>query len=90
MRHRQDNTPAARRYNRAMKFRDVMKSPVFRAGHRWTLAKRPGVYESEVTALIRTMRQDERIRQDQRFAWERWRREALPRQTIAPDDSSSA
>jgi hypothetical protein len=73
-----------------MKFRDVLKSPVFPAEHRWPLARRVRVYESDVTALIRTMQQDERIRQDQRFAWERWRRKGLPTQTVAPDDSSSA
>jgi hypothetical protein len=72
-----------------MKYRDAPKSPVFPAGHRWSLARRLGVYESEVTALIRTMQQDEGIRQDQRFAWERWRRRDLPRQIANTDDSIS-
>ncbi len=58
-----------------MKFKDAPKSPVFPRGHRWSFEKRPGVYESDVTALVRKMLEDERIRQDQRFAWERWRAE---------------
>jgi hypothetical protein len=73
-----------------MKFRDILKSPVFPAGQRWPFAKRRGVYESDVTALIRAMVEDERIRQDQRFAWERWRRKDLPKQPTPPDDSASA
>ena len=58
-----------------MKFKDILKSPVFPAGHRWNFAKRKGAYESDVTALVRTMLEDEGIQQDQRFAWERWRAE---------------
>jgi hypothetical protein len=57
-----------------MKFLDILKSPVFPAGHRWTFTKRRGGYESEVTALVRAMLEDERIKEDQRFAFERWRR----------------
>jgi hypothetical protein len=56
-----------------MKFKEILKSPVFPLGHRWRIQKRPGIYESEVTALVREMLKDESIRQDQRFAWERWR-----------------
>ena len=58
-----------------MKFKDILKSPVFPATHRWLFEKRKGAYESEVTALVRKMLEDERIREDQRFAWERWRAE---------------
>jgi hypothetical protein len=58
-----------------MKFKDLLKSPVFPAGHRWNFTKRKKGYESEVTALVRTMLQDEAISADQRFAWERWRAE---------------
>ncbi len=58
-----------------MKFKDLLKSPEFSPGHRWNFAKRKKGYESDVTALVRTMLEDESIRADQRFAWERWRAE---------------
>jgi hypothetical protein len=58
-----------------MKFKDLMKSPVFPAGHRWTFTKRKKGYESDVTALVRAMLNDESISADQRFAWNRWRAE---------------
>jgi hypothetical protein len=58
-----------------MKFKEVLKSPVFAAGHRWNFSKRKKAYESDVTALVRTMLEDERIAADQRFAWDRWRAE---------------
>ena len=58
-----------------MKFKDILKSPVFPLGHRWNFEKRKNAYESEVTALVRKMLEDESIQQDQRFAWERWRAE---------------
>lgn len=58
-----------------MKFKDLLKSPVFPAGHRWSFAKRKKVYESDVTALVRTMLEDDSIKADQLFAWERWRAE---------------
>ena len=58
-----------------MKFKDLLKSPVFPLGHRWNFAKRKKGYESDVTALVRTMLADESIRADQQFAWERWRAE---------------
>jgi len=61
-----------------MKFKSVLKSPVFPRGHRWEFTKRKGVYESDVTALLRTMLEDERLARDQRFAWDRWRREERP------------
>lgn len=49
------------------------KSPVLPPDHKWTFEKRKGVYESDVTALVRCMLEDETIAQDQRAAWERWR-----------------
>lgn len=49
------------------------KSPVMPADHKWTFEKRKGGYESDVTALVRRMLQDEAIAKDQREAWERWR-----------------
>ena len=58
-----------------MKFKDLMKSPVFPGGHRWTFTKRKKGYESDVTALVRAMLNDESISADQRFAWNRWRAE---------------
>jgi len=56
-----------------MKFKDVLKSPEFLLGHRWNFEKRKKYYESDVTALVRKMLEDESIREDQRFAWDRWR-----------------
>jgi hypothetical protein len=56
-----------------MKFDKVPKSPVFPANHNWQFEKRKDGYESDVTALVRRMREDESIREDQRVAWERWR-----------------
>ena len=61
-----------------MKFKEMLKSPVFPRGHRWGHALRKNQYESEVTALVRKMLEDESIERDQRFAWERWRAEAAP------------
>jgi hypothetical protein len=58
-----------------MKFRNLLKSPVFPQGYRWPFEKRKRYYESDVTALVRKMLEDERIQEDQRFAWERWRAE---------------
>ena len=37
-----------------MKFKDLLKSPVFPLGHRWDFAKRSKGYESDVTALVRS------------------------------------
>ena len=51
----------------------VSKSPVFPAGKQWTPARRKGVYESNATALIRSLLQDDAVREDQQRAWERWR-----------------
>lgn len=51
----------------------VVKSPVFPQDKDWGAQKRKGIYESDVTALVRRMLEDEAIREDQRAAWERWR-----------------
>ncbi|HJQ61228.1 MAG TPA: hypothetical protein VJ834_00075 [Burkholderiales bacterium] len=56
-----------------MKFTKFPKSPVFPAGHKWHYEKRKEGYESDVTALVRRMLEDESIRDDQQLAWERWR-----------------
>lgn len=56
-----------------MKFSKVLRSPVFPAGHEWRFEKRKGGYESDITAMVRGMLEDESIREDQRAAWERWR-----------------
>ena len=56
-----------------MKFSKVTKSPVFPAHHKWQFEKRKDGYESDITALVRRMLEDESIREDQRAAWERWR-----------------
>ena len=49
------------------------KSPVFPAGKEWKPEARTGLYESEASALLRTLLQDDAISEDQRTAWERWR-----------------
>jgi hypothetical protein len=56
-----------------MKFTRFPKSPTFPVGPRWHYEKRKGGYESDVTALLRRMMEDDSIREDQRLAWERWR-----------------
>ena len=58
-----------------MKLREILKSPELPLGKIWEIRKRKG-YESEVTALVRAMLEDEAIREDQRWAWERWRNDA--------------
>jgi hypothetical protein len=59
-----------------MKFSKVPRSPVFPNGHEWRFEKRKDGYESDITALVRRMLEDESIREDQRTAWERWRNDA--------------
>jgi hypothetical protein len=61
-----------------MRWFKVRKSPVYPAAHRWEIHKRKDGYESDVTALVRGMLQDDAIRDDQRAAWERWRNELTP------------
>ena len=46
------------------------KSPVMPPDHKWTFTKRKGIYESDVTALVRRMVEDDAIREDQREAWD--------------------
>jgi hypothetical protein len=59
-----------------MKFKQPPKSPVFPASKSWEVEKRRDGYESDVTAFVRSLVQDEAIREDQRWAWERWRNDA--------------
>lgn len=61
-----------------MKIKELLKSPVFPAGKAWELKRRKSGYESDVTALVRGLLEDESIREDQRWAWERWRNDATP------------
>jgi hypothetical protein len=56
-----------------MKLRQVPKSPEFPTDKKWEIKKRKDGYESEVTALVRSLLEDQTIRADQRWAWERWR-----------------
>ena len=60
-------------YDSFMKLKQVPKSPVVPPDQKWEFEKRKDGYESDVTALVRRMLQDEKIREDQRWAWERWR-----------------
>ena len=62
-----------------MKWHRFPKSPVFPAGHRWPFQKRKNAYESDVTALVRAMLEDDTIREDQSAAWERWRNDPGPK-----------
>ena len=64
-----------------MRWHRFPKSPVFPLGHKWPFSKRKGVYESDVTALVRSMLENDSIREDQRAAWDRWRNEAGPKST---------
>lgn len=59
-----------------MKLREILKSPNLPLGRKWEVRKRTDGYESDVTALVRAMLEDETIREDQRWAWERWRNDA--------------
>ena len=59
-----------------MKLREILTSPVLALGRKWEIRKRSDGYESDVTALVRAMLEDEAIREDQRWAWERWRNDA--------------
>ena len=56
-----------------MKLREILKSPILPLGRKWEVRKRTDGYESDVAALVRVMLEDETIREDQRWAWERWR-----------------
>ena len=65
-----------------MKWQRFPKSPVFPLGQKWRVEKRKNIYESDVTALVRSLLEDETIREDQRLAWERWRNEAVPKNAL--------
>ena len=62
-----------------MKWFSFPKSPVYPAETRWKIEKRKDGYESDVTALVRSMLEDDEIREDQRVAWERWRNDVVPK-----------
>jgi hypothetical protein len=51
----------------------VKKSPIFPAGTRWDAKADQRLYESEVTALVRKLLENPEIREDQEWAWRRWR-----------------
>lgn len=51
----------------------IKKSPVFPAGKQWEANPDQKLYESEVTAMVRSMRSDPSISEDQEWAWRRWR-----------------
>ena len=58
-----------------MKWHRFPKSPVLPANKAWPITKRKDGYESDITALVRAMLEDDAIREDQSVAWERWRNE---------------
>ena len=51
-----------------MRWHRFPKSPVFPPGHKWEFEKLKKYYESDVTALVRAMLEDDEIREDQRAA----------------------
>ena len=51
----------------------IRVSPVLPPGKRWDVKPDPNLYESEITALVREMLEDPSIREDQEWAWLRWR-----------------
>jgi hypothetical protein len=64
-----------------MKWQRFPKSPIFPAEQKWPVEKRKDGYESDVTALVRALLDNDAVREDQRLAWERWRNEAGPKST---------
>lgn len=56
-----------------MNTKHARKSPVFPAGKRWDAKPDAKLYESELTAMVRNMLEDPEIREDQQWAWWRWR-----------------
>jgi hypothetical protein len=56
-----------------MSDKPIRKSPEFAAGKRWDAKPDARLYESEVTALVRKMLEDPAVREDQQWAWARWR-----------------
>jgi len=51
----------------------IKKSPVFPASTRWDATPDPKLYESGITAMVRKMLEDPQIKEDQEWAWKRWR-----------------
>jgi hypothetical protein len=51
-----------------MKLREILKSPIFPQGKQWEVKKRADGYESDITALVRAMVQDDSVRQEPRNA----------------------
>jgi hypothetical protein len=56
-----------------MKPDEVKRSPTYPAETRWDAKPDDKLYESELTAMIRKMREDPQIKEDQEWAWQRWR-----------------
>ena len=56
-----------------MKVDKVKQSPVYPAGTRWEAKPDARLYESDVTAMIRKMLESPDIKEDQEWAWQRWR-----------------
>ena len=56
-----------------MKEKTVPDSPVFAQDTKWDAEPSKKYYESEITAMVRSMLQDPQIKQDQEYAWQRWR-----------------
>jgi hypothetical protein len=51
----------------------VKRSPIFPAEKRWEAQPDDKLYESDLTAMIRKMLEDREIKEDQEWAWRRWR-----------------
>ena len=62
-----------RRTPGSMKKEAIKKSPVFASSKRWEAKPDAKLYESELTAMVRKMLEDPEIRDDQEWAWRRWR-----------------
>ena len=56
-----------------MKADKVKKSPVYPASARWEAKPDARLYESDVTAMIRKMLESPDLKEDQEWAWQRWR-----------------
>ena len=56
-----------------MKVDKVKQSPAYPAGTRWEAKPDARLYESELTAMIRKMLESPDIKEDQEWAWQRWR-----------------
>lgn len=56
-----------------MKQDEVKKSPVYTAETRWDATPDRELYESEITAMVRSMLKDPKLKEDQEWAWKRWR-----------------